>query len=454
MSNESQVADHPEQLGRLAPVFGRRRIVLAVDGEGGLVLLRPDSVVVDVGDDEDSFERGVGAIEKVFPKQGEAVRKQGRRRGGLARVEVPGVELAVIQGERRWSATPVQEVLSRLREAGATTEPNHVVLGSQIVRGVPVGGEAYFAGGMMFTADVIDTDVGPVLKTTSDPAPEPAWLRQPLGLGEPHRAPQILVLDTGLRTHDAKGAAVEHPQLTCARLHSPWMRNATVGAVDDEDEYDDDQSRTLDFEAGHGTFITGIIQQICPDAEVHVAGVLSSFGDGDVDTVVAAFERALTTAGPFDIVVMSLGGYMSDDDGGLFEAALGRLVGDGLGVAAAGNQSTSRPYFPAASPSIVGVGALGQADKAWFTNFGGWVDACAPGIDVVSTFFLGDPAGLDEAPFTGWARWSGTSFSAPKVAAVVAQEMYLTTSTPRDSWKRLSNYQRYRFPDLGIVFNV
>ena len=169
----------------------------------------------------------------------------------------------------------------------------------------------------MFTADIIDTDVGPVLKTTSDPAPAPAWLRQPLGLGEPHRAPQILVLDTGLRTLDAKGAAVEHPQLTCARLHAPWMRNSTVGAVDDEDEYDDDKSRTLDFEAGHGTFITGIIQQICPDAEVHVAGVLSSFGDGDVDTVVASFERALTTAGPFDIVVMSLGGYMSDDDGSI-----------------------------------------------------------------------------------------------------------------------------------------
>ena len=52
MSNESQVADHPEQLGRLAAVFGRRRIVLAVDGHGQLVLLRPDSVVVDVGEDE------------------------------------------------------------------------------------------------------------------------------------------------------------------------------------------------------------------------------------------------------------------------------------------------------------------------------------------------------------------------------------------------------------------
>ncbi|MET0326992.1 MAG: hypothetical protein ABW219_17385, partial [Ilumatobacteraceae bacterium] len=106
MSNESQVADHPEQLGKLAPVFGRRRIVLAVDGDGQLVLLRPDSVVVDVGDDADSFERAVSAVGKVYPEQGEALRRTGRRRGGLARVDIPGVELTSIHGERRWSAMP------------------------------------------------------------------------------------------------------------------------------------------------------------------------------------------------------------------------------------------------------------------------------------------------------------------------------------------------------------
>ena len=75
-----------------------------------------------------------------------------------------------------------------------------------------------------------------------------------------------------------------------------------------------------------------------------MAGVLSSFGDGDVANVIAAFELAVTQAGPFDVVVLSLGGYMSDDDGGLFAAGIRRLVGDGLCVAAAGNQSTSRPY--------------------------------------------------------------------------------------------------------------
>ena len=51
----------------------------------------------------------------------------------------------------------------------------------------------------MFTAEVIDSPIGKVLKTTSDPAPPPAWLPTSLAV-DGHRAPRILVLDTGLRT--------------------------------------------------------------------------------------------------------------------------------------------------------------------------------------------------------------------------------------------------------------
>jgi subtilisin family serine protease len=307
---------------------------------------------------------------------------------------------------------------------------------------------------MWFTSEIVDNGTGPTLRTTSDPAPapDPASLPKPLAL-DGYEAPKVLILDTGLRTVGGKGAKVEHEYLTCARLHSPWLQDTTPGAIDDEDELDDDGTRTLDFEAGHGTFITGIIQQICPDAEVHIAGVLSSFGDGDVANVIAAFELANRDAGPFDIVNMSFGAYMSDDDGSLLAAGLRRLLGDGLGISAVGNQATSRPYFPAALADIVGVGGLGQDAKAWFTNFGGWVDACAPAIDVISTFFVRPDTKIDE-PVTGWARWSGTSFAAPKVAAVIAREMYLTGVDARTAWKRLSDYRRYRFPDLGTVFNV
>ena len=80
-----------------------------------------------------------------------------------------------------------------------------------------------------------------------------------------------------------------------------------------------------------------------------------------------------------------------------------------------------------------------------------------PAVDVVSTFFDGVDETLPDGRskrFEGWARWSGTSFAAPKVAAVIAQEMYLHGGTAKDAWKRLTSHKHYRYPDLGIVFNV
>ncbi len=62
---------------------------------------------------------------------------------------------------------------------------------------------------------------------------------------------------------------------------------------------------------------------------------------------------------------------------------------------------------------------------AAFSNHGPWVDAAAVGVDVVSSYVRLRPARNDTAPGTetrsyGFARWSGTSFAAPRVAAEVA----------------------------------
>jgi hypothetical protein len=459
------LTDHPELLGRLATVFARRRIAMAADGDGQLVLVRPDSVVVDSGDDEASYREALQKIKGLELGDGIDVDAPDERpASGIVRVRIRGVEATEERGEPRFSVARVNELLDRLRSVELTAEPNHLLLASQGISGSPVGAEAHFAGGMMFTAELRQSGGEVFLHSTCEPAPEPAPFAVRLNIRNRKR-PQVLVLDTGLRTTNAEGATVEHPRLQgIVQVHADWASDKAVEAIDDEDEPDDDGGGFLDFEGGHGTFISGIVRQLCPDAEVHTAGVLSSFGDGDVAGVTAAFERIRRVAGPFDIVVMSFGGYMTEDDGRLFGRALRRLIGDGLGISAAGNQSTSRRYFPAALPDVVGVGALGQDGRAWFSNFGGWVDACAPGIDVISTFFTS----YEEAPyrqesppiddpgreFVGYARWSGTSFSAPKVAGVIAQEMYLTDTPARDVWDRLSSYQRYRYPDLGTVFNV
>jgi subtilisin family serine protease len=230
----------------------------------------------------------------------------------------------------------------------------------------------------------------------------------------------------------------------------------------------------LDTQAGHGTFISGIIRRLCPDARVHIDGVLSSFGDGDDISVADGVERAQKRIkastldgrpGRLDLIVMSLGCYTESDAPPPLAQMLQRIVPDVPIVASAGNCNSCRPSYPAFMNDVIAVGALDVTGRAWFSNFGGWVDACAPGVDVVSTFFLdeADSTFDFERSFTGWATWSGTSFAAPKVAAVLLQEFYLAntpdakggdTTSVLATWRRLSHWQTYRYADLGIVFNV
>ena len=169
--------------------------------------------------------------------------------------------------------------------------------------------------------------------------------------------------------------------------------------------------------------------------------------------------------GRLDVIVMSLGCYTEDDEPPPLALMLQRIVPDIPIVASAGNGNSCRPSYPAYLEDVIAVGALDTAGRAWFSNFGGWVDACAPGVDVVSTFFTAarDTTFGVERAFTGWATWSGTSFAAPKVAAVLAQELYLAnvldgrgndSTNVRAVWRRLSHWQKFRYPDLGIVFNV
>ena len=111
-------------------------------------------------------------------------------------------------------------------------------------------------------------------------------------------------------------------------------------------------------------------------------------------------------------------------------------------VAAAGNDGSARPLYPAAYDWVISVGALGpdQTHRAWFSNFGSTVDVYALGEGMINAFTTGEyryhepprrPARQNfELPI---ARWDGTSFAAPLITGMIASRMGRGESA-HDAW--------------------
>jgi type VII secretion-associated serine protease mycosin len=203
----------------------------------------------------------------------------------------------------------------------------------------------------------------------------------------------IAILDTGVD--------LDHPDLNDRIVAGRDVVNDDDAAVDDE---------------GHGTMVAGIaaaetnnttgVAGVAWNARIMPVKVLAGDGsgtDGDVaEGIVWAAEHGA------EVINLSLGGPGSST---LLQNAVTYAIAQGVVVvAAAGNESTSEPSYPAAIPNVVAVGATDYAGEAApFTNFGPWVDLTAPGVEIVSTAM-----GAGE----NYAIGDGTSFSSPIVAGV------------------------------------
>jgi subtilisin family serine protease len=91
--------------------------------------------------------------------------------------------------------------------------------------------------------------------------------------------------------------------------------------------------------------------------------------------------------------------------------AMRRLEKLGMAVvAAAGNEASSEPRYPAAYNSVIGVGALDRNGRPWAQgNSGRSVEIMAPGVEIVST-----------VPGGGFGFSEGTSLATAHVAGVLA----------------------------------
>lgn len=256
------------------------------------------------------------------------------------------------------------------------------------------------------------------------PIPDEAFGPPPSGQG----TMSVTVLDTGIRPGWSK---------------DDWFASRVDAETDDEELLDFDEDGHRDPQAGHGTFIAGVVAHRAPDAKVKARRLLSSFGlTTDVLLGIRLHQLASSING--GVLSLSLGGYTFDDQPPkLLSAALRRLDSDTVVVAAAGNNSSYRPFYPGASDDVIAVGSVRDGDervRSTFSNFGEWVNCYAVGEDVHSTMIIHDGPVIgspDSDNFQGYARWSGTSFAAPRVAAAIAQRSVDKGVPPRQAFDEL-----------------
>lgn len=230
---------------------------------------------------------------------------------------------------------------------------------------------------------------------------------------------RVAVVDTGLW----KGA-LTHPATS-------WMDGVDCAPEDEEHV----NSAAIHEYAGHGTFVAGVIQCLAPASTIDVEGALTHGGAVFESDICEQLHHALASTEHPQVISISAGTYTRKSMAllGFQMLAAAHGLDDGestLVVAAAGNDSTDEPFYPAAFPWVVGVGSVDADGKvSKFSNYGDWVNVYARGSKIVNAFPEGkytcvEPPNVGEVrQFKGLAQWSGTSFSTPIVSALIAARM-------------------------------
>jgi hypothetical protein len=256
--------------------------------------------------------------------------------------------------------------------------------------------------------------------------------------------------------------------------------------------------------ASHGLFVAGIIRSLAPQAKLRLIQVLNEDGGGSVESITQGLSLADRPGRTVPLVINCSFTLRiprpGEDLGGASQAEidqLTQLIHDAFVhvcqspavaiVAAAGNSEGSlagghpAARYPAAFDGVAGVAALAKDDlnpstpdalatysdladdqpSEGFAAFGGDVAAgpapskADPANGMLGIFIEELPeelppptGGIAMTPNTsGWARWSGTSFSAPIVSAILANLISRNNMTPLVARQQLG----ISAPDIDVT---
>ena len=264
----------------------------------------------------------------------------------------------------------------------------------------------------------------------------------------------IYIADTGL-LQDAES----HPWLAGVQRAvepdgtvEPWEQLGPIGA---------NGTPTIPPYVGHGTFVAGVARCMAPEASIIVSNIFKIAGSVLESDFVKELTEALDLG--VDIFNLSITTLTRTDLPLLGFSAFQRRLRQYKGVVcvvAAGNDGVRTPSWPAAYLDMVSVGALGGdwRGRASFSNHGGWVDVYAPGRDLINAYATGAYT-CDDSPykgqirkFFGMAKWSGTSFSTPVVAGLIAARMSRTGENGKEAAAALLAQARAEaIPSVGAI---
>ena len=183
---------------------------------------------------------------------------------------------------------------------------------------------------------------------------------------------------------------------------------------------------------GHGSHCAGMIaaadlasgmRGFAPDAEVHACKL---FPGGQVSQLIDALEYCIDKQ--IDVVNLSLGGAEPSE---ALEQQILRAKRAGIACIVAAGNSGGPVQYPASSPNVLAVAAIGKLDEfppdsyhaetltrqidangyfsAKFSCYGPQVGVCGPGVAITST-----------VPPNNFAAWDGTSMAAPHITGLAA----------------------------------
>jgi len=277
----------------------------------------------------------------------------------------------------------------------------------------------------------------------------------------------VAILDSGTRYyHPDLGGVNASPSNPGASRGNMWINNAELngsagvdddgnGYVDDWIGYDFIQSTTScwsgedcntkdndprDFN-GHGTHTSGIFGMITNDG-YGMCGVAGGWGNGSqteygngVNIMALRMGYSYNYFGQeYGVVLMDAAAeafyyaadngakiascsWGSSNTGGIGAAATYFLNAGGIICVAAGNDGAEvSPDYLNGRGDCISVAATNESDNgASFTTYGTWVDICAPGNNIYSTYH-----DHTDPNTTYWAAMSGTSMATPMTAGVCA----------------------------------